>query len=209
MPSIFSPKELQLYFFLINKEFVTLMARPNSEKGILSLFFIFLTPQIPPLTSDRPSTFAMLKITQIKTSDFASNNSLGKKKKKEEKSKKCLSIICTNSVKPKHMSSEYRLIFCVIYITKKKKPIELICWALLVLRKCQQFQGHIHKTMQKVRSWGQWYFSHVYILISDLKDTTSPPPKMKNRNHCLPVGVCPKRTLLPTCKSKKNNRREV
>lgn len=63
------------------------MARPNSEKGILSLFFIFLTPQIPPLTSDRPSTFDMLKITQIKTSDFASNNSLGEKKRKKKKAR--------------------------------------------------------------------------------------------------------------------------
>lgn len=83
MLSIFFPHKAVTVFVLMNK--AILMARPNSGKGTLPLFYILLIPQIPPLTSDRPSAFAMLKMTHLKTWDFASRNSLGKKK--EEKSK--------------------------------------------------------------------------------------------------------------------------
>lgn len=50
------------------------------------------------------------------------------------------------------------------------------------------------------------YFDLCRTQRSDLKDTTPPPPEIEKRKHCLPVGVCLKRTLLPTCKGKKNKR---
>lgn len=102
----------------MNNEVATLMARSNSEKGTLPLFYCLLISQIPSLTSDRPSTFALLKMTQSKTSDFASNSSLGKKERRKKQN--------LTEQKSVPINSEYRLIFCVINITKRK-PIGLIC----------------------------------------------------------------------------------